>query len=97
MTGPTNYPVEAASRLDIDACEDNLDRYAQAGDARSCRDIGLALARELATVRERADVLTDLAERLVSLDGHPLMIDRPTPDDMRAIVRRAREALGKEG
>lgn len=40
------------------------------------------------------DPLRELAEWLVSLDCHPLMINRPTPDDMRAIVRRAREALG---
>ena len=40
--------------------------------------------------------LRELAEWLVSLDGHPLMVERPTPADMRAIIRRAREALGKE-
>lgn len=56
--------------------------------------------REAATrrvERERAAELRELAEWLVSLDGHPLLMDRPTRGDMQAIVRRAREALGQEG
>lgn len=44
-------------QVDIAACLENLDTYAQAGDARSCRDIGIALAQDLAAVRGERDRL----------------------------------------
>lgn len=54
----TSDDVEAVQQqVDIDACLDNLDIYAGAGDARSCRDIGNALARDLTAARtELADL-----------------------------------------
>jgi hypothetical protein len=43
---------EVQQQVDIDACLENLDHYLQAGDALSCRDIGIALARDLAAARD---------------------------------------------
>jgi hypothetical protein len=53
------------------------------------------LEHAVSIVRDVDARLRELAEWLVSLDGHPLLVDRPTPGDMRAIIRRAQEALGQ--
>lgn len=45
-------------QVDIDACTNNLDHYAHAGDAQSCRDIGIALARDLQAARDELDRLS---------------------------------------
>lgn len=44
-------------QVDVDACLENLDHYARAGDARSCRDIGRALALDLTAARDELDRL----------------------------------------
>jgi len=41
--------------LDVDACRENLDRYASVRDYRSCRDIGLAALREVERLRAAVD------------------------------------------
>ncbi len=38
-------------QVDVGACLENLDHYARSGDARSCRDIRLALARDPTAAR----------------------------------------------
>lgn len=45
-------------RLDLTACRENLDHYAETGDARSCRDIALALIAEVERLRHEVFVLT---------------------------------------
>lgn len=90
--------AQEIERLDIEACEENLGIYAQRGDARSCRDIGLALARELTAVRERADQLGDLAEWLASLrpvQGIRSPLAGPPEVRLNQAIARAREALGR--
>ena len=41
--------------LDLDACRENLDTYANCADARSCREIGLALIEEVERLRAQLD------------------------------------------
>jgi len=86
----------SAEPLDIGACVQNLGHYTQVGDARSCRDIGLALARELTAVRERTDLLADLAEWLVSLEELlPEVTTTAAETRLAEATIRAREALGR--
>lgn len=109
MTRPTNAdPVEAAREIhrltdgltvSVDMSTGDHDHAARVyARIVGAQEDGAGSPMLLAEVVEdtrprRGDPLRELAEWLASLDGHPLMIDRPTPDDMRAIVRRAREAL----
>lgn len=61
--------------VDLEACRENVDRYATAGDARSCRDIAIAVMRENQRMRDQLDAANELLLGVIENGAWMLITD----------------------